>query len=122
MPIGWKQQVLLGLLAAATWAAEPPGADLETTPAEKAPMLTLGTPGLRTAMERLRLPWLYPEGAPDFRVKLERPAAMPGSVSDLEGQLRGLEIRLPLTGFSVGNETQGANEEPQATFSIQRSF
>ncbi len=113
-----------GILAASVaWcaAAQAPQASLPA--AEPAPILTLGSPLLKTTAGRMNMPWLFSEKLPDFRLKVERPeewGAM--SVTGLESQVRGVEIRLPLNGVWVGYQFPGEDELPRATFSIQRGF
>lgn len=102
------------LLVGVALAADPP--------TSSAPLLTLGTPALRTGMERLRLSWLYPEGIPDVRLKIERPTLAEISSWDVDPQVRGVEFRLPLTGVWMGYETPVEGEDPRATLSIQRGF
>ena len=85
-------------------------------------MLTLGTPMLRSTMERVNLAWVVPEKLPDFRLKIDRPTWEAFSQAELETRLRGVEIRLPLEGLWVGYETPTEGELPRATFSIQRGF
>lgn len=120
MNSGWKMRSAVGFLACALAAAG-------QAPAPAAPegggrVLTLGTPMLRTTMDRMNLPWVFPERIPDFRLKVERPALGPLSPAELEGQLRGVEIRLPMEGLWVGYEKAADGEESRATFSIQRGF
>lgn len=105
------------LLAAGTGAAQTGAAA-----AESAPLLTLGTPALRAGMERLSLAWLYPERAPDVRLKIERPTFAELSTLDADPRVRGVEFRLPLTGVWMGYETPAEGEDPRATLSIQRGF
>ena len=115
---------LASALVAGAWLAhaQAPVAvkESETTPA---PVVTLGSPMLKTTADRMNLPWLFSEKLPDFRLKVERPEEWGAvSVTGLESQIRGVEIRLPLNGVWVGYELPGADELPRATFSIQRGF
>lgn len=109
--------------ASVAWrvAAQTPPVSLPA--AEPAPILTLGSPLLKTTAGRMNMPWLFSEKLPDFRLKVERPeewGAM--SVTGLESQIRGVEIRLPLNGVWVGYQFPSEDELPRATFSIQRGF
>ncbi len=120
----WLQRAmapgLACLLAGASLAEEPttiPAAD--QTPAR---MLTLGSPMIRSTMDRVKLAWLFPAQMPEFRLKMERPAEIPLSPEEWQGQLRGVEIRLPMEGLWVGYVMPAEGEEPRATFSIQRGF
>ena len=88
----------------------------------RVPLLTLTSPALRTAMEQIRLSWVVPEQLPDFRLKLERPAELSLDPGELDGVLRGVEIRLPVPGLWVGYEHLAGEEEPRATISLQRGF
>ena len=108
-------------VAYATLAAgqTPPAA---SATANSAPVLTLGSPMLRSTMEKMNLAWLFPEKALDFRLKMERPTWGPLTAAEMEGRLRGVEIRLPMEGVWVGYETSVNGEQPRATFSIQRGF
>ena len=86
------------------------------------PLLTLGTPALRSSLERLSLAWLYPSQIPDVRLKVDRPTMEQLSTLEADTRLRGVEFRLPLEGLWVGYETPADGEMPRATFSIQRGF
>ncbi len=107
-------------------AAERPAAAQVVSPAaaeSAAPaLLTLSSPMLRAGLDRMNLPWLFPEKVPEFRLRLERPAWGALTAAELESRLRGVEVRLPLEGVWVGYETPADGEEPRATFSIQRGF
>ena len=87
-----------------------------------APLLTLGTPALRSSLERLSLAWLYPSQMPDVRLKVDRPTMEQLSTLETDSRLRGVEFRLPMEGFWIGYETLAEDEIPRATFSIQRGF
>ena len=122
--MNWVWQVMrLGALCAVTRAglaaAQTPALP---EPAGAAPVLTLGTPMLRSTMDRMSMAWLFPEKLPDFRLKMDRPEWGPLSAAGMEERLRGVEIRLPMEGFWVGYEKAAEGEEPRATFSIQRGF
>ena len=106
----------LVLVALATGQTPPPPAD------NSAPLLTLGTPALRSSLERLSLAWLYPSQLPDVRLKVDRPTLEQLSTLETDTRLRGVEFRLPMEGFWVGYETLAEDEIPRATFSIQRGF
>jgi hypothetical protein len=90
--------------------------------AEATPMLTLSSPVLRSTMGKVNMAWLVPEQVPDFRLKMERPEWGALTTEDLQGRLRGLEIRLPMEGLWLGYETPVEGEDPRATLSIQRGF
>jgi hypothetical protein len=105
-------------MAAAGQTPTPPAATSESG----SPLLTLGTPMLRSAMERVNLAWVFPEKMPDFRLKMDRPTWDSLSRAEMEGRLRGLEIRLPVEGLWVGYEKTDEGEDPRVTFSIQRGF
>ncbi|HAL92282.1 MAG TPA: hypothetical protein DCM68_04570 [Verrucomicrobia bacterium] len=115
----WKSKALAAVLAAAAGAAAQ-----EPVPADgSSPLLTLGSPLLRSTMDRMRLPWLLPDNVPDFRLKVDRPMmADVLSPMSMDSSLRGVEIRLPIEGLWVGYETPASGEDPRATFSIQRGF
>ena len=122
--MNWVWQVMrLGALCAVARAglaaAQTPA---PPEPAGAAPVLTLGTPMLRSTMDRMSMAWLFPEKLPDFRLKMDRPEWGPLSAAGMEERLRGVEIRLPMEGFWVGYEKAAEGEEPRATFSIQRGF
>ena len=123
---GWSGvAAAAGLLAAAGARAAEPGPAVEPAVAPaSAPILTLGSPWLRTAMGKTHIAWLYPEKAPDFRLKVDRPElAAPWTAAEMETRFRGLEFRLPLEGVWVGYETPATEDDrPRATFSIQRGF
>lgn len=89
---------------------------------DSGPLLTLGTPALRSSLERLSLAWLYPSQIPDVRLKVDRPTLDQLSTMETDTRLRGVEFRLPMEGFWVGYETLAEDEIPRATFSIQRGF
>lgn len=120
----WLQQAMVPglacLLACAARAEEPATVAATATAPER--MLTLGSPLIRSTMDRVKLSWLFPEKMPDFRLKMERPAAIPLSPEEWQGQLRGVEFRLPMEGLWVGYVMPAEGEEPRATFSIQRGF
>ena len=120
MKIGGKTWGAVFSLACALAAGQPPAAPPAGEGGGRP--LTLGTPMLRSTLERMNLAWGVPERIPDFRLKLERPALGPLSPAEMERQLRGVEIRLPMEGVWVGYEKASEGEEPRATFSIQRSF
>ncbi|MGD9613275.1 MAG: hypothetical protein AB7V22_10305 [Kiritimatiellia bacterium] len=107
-----------GLLA----AAEPGAAQMAPAADPPAPLLTLNSTALRAGMDRLRLSWLYPEQAPDVRLKIERPTLADLSTLDADPRVRGVEFRLPLTEIWMGYETPVEGEDPRATLSIQRGF
>ena len=86
------------------------------------PLLTLGTPMLRSTMDRMNLAWVVPEKLPDFRLKIDRPTWESFSQSQMDARLRGVEIRLPMEGFWVGYEKTTEDEVPRVTLSIQRGF
>lgn len=114
----WKSKALAAVLAAAAGAAAQ-----EPAPADgSAPLLTLGTPMLRSTMERLNWSWRVPEKVPDFRLKVDRPTWESFHAGETDGQLRGVEFRLPLEGVWVGYEEPMDGEDPRATFSIRRGF
>ena len=122
--MNWVWQVMrLGALCAVARAglaaAQTPAPPDATGPA---PILTLGSPMIRSTMGRMSLAWLFPDKAPDFRLKMDRPEWGPLSAAGMEERLRGVEIRLPMEGFWVGYEKAAEGEEPRATFSIQRGF
>ena len=87
-----------------------------------APMLTLSSPMLRSTMGKVNMGWLVPGKVPDFRLKMERPEWGTLSTEELQGRLRGLEIRLPVEGLWLGYEKPVEGENPRATLSIQRGF
>lgn len=87
-----------------------------------APVLTLSSPMMRTTMGKMNLGWLFPSQVPDFRMKMERPEWGSLTAAEMEGRLRGVELRLPMEGLWVGYEKAVEGEEPRATLSIQRGF
>ena len=106
------------LLAAAGAAAQ----EVAPGPA-RPPLLTLSSPLLRASMDRVNLAWLMPERLPDFRLKVERPAAAEMlSPMEMDMRLRGIEVRLPMSGLWLGYEPPVEGIEPRATISIQRGF
>ncbi len=111
---------LLWLVGAALAGAQAP-ADA-TSSSAPGPRLTLSSPQLRSAAERIHLPWLVPDKLPDFRLKIERPTLDTLSVTGLEDQIRGIEFQLPIRGLWIGYDMSHPDEDPQATFSIQRNF
>ena len=120
MKRGWKFRIFAGGAAVASALAL---GQAPTTPAgSSAPLLTLGTPALRSSLERLSLAWLYPSQIPDVRLKVDRPTMEQLSTLEADPRLRGVEFRLPMEGFWVGYETLAEDEIPRATFSIQRGF
>lgn len=91
------------------------------------PMLTLGTPFVRSATG-----WLLPTGLvnylPDFRVKLDASMpAEPGALAGfggIESRVKGVEVLLPQTeslwlGWEMPEEE---GDSPRATFSIRNTF
>lgn len=120
MKRGWKFRFLAG--GAALAAALAPGQAPEPPADSSAPLLTLGTPALRSSLERLSLAWLYPAQIPDVRLKVDRPTLEQLSILETDTRLRGVEFRLPLEGLWVGYETPAEGDVPRATFSIQRGF
>lgn len=114
----WLAGVMLvgGMLAGAQVPADSPQT------ASPGPRLTLSSPQLRSTADRINMPWLMPDKLPDFRLKIERPAWDALSVTGLESRVRGIEFQLPIPGFWIGYELPLADEEPRATFSIQRGF
>lgn len=107
------------LLAAAGGAAAQEAAPAAARP----PLLTLSSPLLRASMDRVNLAWLMPEQMPDFRLKVERPAAAEMlSPMEMDMRLRGIEVRLPMSGLWLGYEPPVEGNEPRATISIQRGF
>ena len=120
MKRGWTFRILAG--GAALAAALAPGQAPEPPKDVSGPLLTLGTPALRSSLERLSLAWLYPSQIPDVRLKVDRPTMEQLSTLETETRLRGVEFRLPLEGLWVGYETPADGEMPRATFSIQRGF
>ena len=119
MKRGWKFRILAGALAVAAGAL---ATGQTTPPDDSAPLLTLGTPALRSSLERLSLAWLYPSQIPDVRLKVDRPTMEQLSTLEADTRLRGVEFRLPMEGLWVGYETPAEGELPRATFSIQRGF
>ena len=111
--LGW-------LLSSGAPAAEPVPVPAEAPGTPR--MLTLGSPLIRSSMDRMNLAWLLPETVPDFRLKMERPTEVSLSPEEWQGQLRGVEIRLPMEGLWVGEVMPAEGEEPRATLSIQRGF
>jgi hypothetical protein len=85
-------------------------------------LLTLGTPMLRSTVGRLNPNWTISERLPDVRLKLARFDAESFAISDIENQIRGVEIRLPMSLVWLGYETPVDGEDPRATFSIRRGF
>ena len=115
----WKWGGFWALAVAAAAGAQLPAAPAAGNPA---PLLTLGTPALRSTMERWSLSWLYPSSLPDMRLKVDRPTMEALSAMQTETRVRGVEFRLPMEGFWIGYETPNEDEVPRATFSIQRGF
>ena len=120
----WKSTGLAAFcaLACAMRTAAQPAPPASAVPAAAPPMLTLSTPVLRSSMERVNMAWLFPENMPDVRLKMERPEWGGLSPEELQGRLRGVEIRLPVEGFWVGYEKAIEEENPRGTLSIQRGF
>lgn len=115
----WARSGAILLVAALPGSAQ----TAATAPAAPTPLLTLSTPALRAGMDRLRLSWLYPEQAPDVRLKIERPTLGEISAWEADPRVRGVEFRLPQTGVWMGYETPEAEGDlPRATLSIQRGF
>ena len=90
------------------------------------PVLTLGTPFVRSATG-----WLLPgmglaEKLPEFRITMDASAeTLPGNVGDIERRVRGVEVMVPQSrGLWLGWELpeEGSGEEPRATFSIRSKF
>lgn len=98
----------------------PPSAS--AAPEASVPLLSLGSPLLRSTMDRMKLSWLFPEKLPDFRLKVDRPDWETLTTMGTENRVRGVEVRLPIEGVWVGYETPTGSQEPRATFSIQRGF
>jgi hypothetical protein len=115
----WRAKVLWIFWAAACAYGQMP---LPPPPEGDGRLLSLGSPMLRSTMDRINLPWLIPEKMPEFRLKVERSATIPLSPAEMQGRLRGVEIQLPMKGLWVGYETPIEGDDPRATFSIQRSF
>ena len=113
---------VVGIAVALPGSAAPGQTDASSAPGEEPRLLTLGTPMLRSTMERVNLAWVVPEKLPDFRLKIDRPTWEAFSQAEMETRLRGVEIRLPLEGLWVGYEKSAENENPRVTFSIQRGF
>ena len=118
---GWKSRILGGALAMAA-AAVASGQVPEPPKDSSGPLLTLGTPALRSSLERLSLAWLYPSQIPDVRLKVDRPTLEQLSTLEADTRLRGVEFRLPLRDLWVGYETPAEGDLPRATLSIQRGF
>jgi hypothetical protein len=113
----------LAVLCAMAFAMRAEGQAPETSPsAETIPMLTLSSPMLRSTMGKVNMAWLVPEKVPDFRLKMERPEWGTLTTEEMQGRLRGLEIRLPVEGLWLGYEKPVEGENPRATLSIQRGF
>ena len=93
-----------------------------SAPGEEPRLLTLGTPMLRSTMERAKLAWVVPEKLLDFRLKIDRPTWEAFSQAEMETRLRGVEFRLPMEGLWVGYEKSAEDADPRVTFSIQRGF
>ncbi len=121
MNCGWTRIGAMGVLMGVLSAS---GQDVAVPTATEAarPILTLGTPMLKTTMEKLSLSWTFPEKMPDFRLKVERPPLGLISPMEMRDYVRGVEIRLPVEGLWVGYEKAADGEESRATFSIQRKF
>ena len=119
MDVPWKATWPVGilLLAAAAFGSE-------TVPAPAgenrgAPLLTLSSSLLRSAVGGTGTVWRLP----DFRLKVESPAwESLWTPSEMEGRVRAVEIRLPMPDVWVGYETAPEGDNPRATFSIQREF
>ena len=125
MKVGWEGLAILAGFAmeCAALAVEPVAVPEAPTPPEaSAPLLTLGSPLLRSTMDRMNLAWMFPQKIPDFRLKVDRPDWESMTTAGMENRFRGVEIRLPVEGLWVGYETATESEEPRATFSIQRGF
>ena len=119
MDVPWKAAWPIGilLLAAAAFGNDPAPAPAETPVA--APLLTLSSSLLRTAVGGTGTAWRLP----DFRLKVESPAwESLWTPSVIEGRVRAVEIRLPMPDVWVGYETAPEGANPRATFSIQRDF
>jgi hypothetical protein len=125
--------LVIGLVAiAVAWGAEPKDPyevrdDSESVlAAEKAtpPMLTLGTPFVRSATGWL-LPASLVDNLPDFRVKLDASApAAASSIGTLQSRVKGVEVLVPQTetlwlGWEMPEEE---GDSPRATFSIRNTF
>jgi hypothetical protein len=94
-----------------------------TAPATAPPLLTLSSPVLRSSLDRLNAGWLLPDPLPEFRLKMERPdfAGM-RSAADMDFQLRGVELRLPMPGMWVGYDTPADGQSRRATISLRMGF
>ena len=121
-PVRKFRAAVVGIVAALLAGAAPGQAAVSSAPGEEPRLLTLGTPMLRSTMERVKLAWVVPEKMPDFRLKIDRPTWEAFSQAEMETRLRGVEIRLPPEGLWVGYEQSTENENPRVTFSIQRGF
>lgn len=113
----WTGCALAATLAALA-AGQTPGPAAENT----GPLLTLGTPALRSTLDRLSMSWLYPSQLPDVRLKVDRPTIEQLTAMEADARLRGVEFRLPLRDLWVGYETPAEGDLPRATLSIQRGF
>lgn len=118
----WMAISLLAGMAAADAARAEEHPPAPAVPTGGSPLLTLGSPMLRSTMDRMKLAWMFPEKLPDFRLKVDRPDWESLTTVGMENRFRGVEVRLPLEGLWVGYETATESEEPRATFSIQRGF
>lgn len=122
-----------GLVAGAVaWGTEPKDPyevrdDTESVLAAETsspPMLTLGTPFVRSATGWL-LPASLVDNLPDFRVKLDASApAAASSIGTLQSRVKGVEVLLPQTetlwlGWEMPEEE---GDPPRATFSIRNTF
>lgn len=107
---------------AATLAALAAGQTPEPAAEKTGPLLTLGTPALRSTLDRLSMSWLYPSQLPDVRLKVDRPTIEQMSTLETDTHLRGVEFRLPMRDLWVGYETPVEGDLPRATLSIQRGF
>ena len=110
--------LLIGVLAAARTAIGTEPVPTSAEPDAAAPMLTLNSAVLRSA--------LGDAGAarriPDFRLKVEYPVWGALTSAEMESRVRAVEFRLPMPGVWVGYEMPAEGDQPRATFSIQRGF
>ncbi len=82
--------------------------------------LTLDSSAVRMVFERGRPGFKH---LPDIRIKLHQPEEIAVTPLELNPQVRGIEIRLPLTRVWIGYERLDDDEEPhRVTVSLRRKY
>ncbi len=113
----------VGLLALASPAIgqDQPVASSSSGAAE-VKLLTLGTPALRSTLDRMNVSETIQGKIPDIRLKVQPAALGPLSAAESEWRVQGVEFRLPVEGLWVGYERGLEEENRRATLSLKRGF